>query len=362
MKKSKSDIIKLFRKIHGDIYDYSLIDYQKYDKKLKIICKKHGLFEQLYGDHIRGKKCKKCSKNILSQDEFIDLCAKKHKNKYNYSLVDYKNRNTKISIICPKHGLFEQFAGNHLKGCGCYDCSPSKIMTTDSFIKKSKEIHGDIYDYSKTIYDKKNKVEIICPKHGSFFQTPNNHLRNHKCVKCTTEKRVQNDRKNNNNNFLKSAHEIFGDLYDYSLVDYKNTKTKIKIICPKHGIFDQIPSNHLKGHGCYKCSNNSSKIEKDWISSFNNDNIKIHQTIILKDETKIKPDGYNPITNTIYEFWGDFWHGNPDIYNPDIINPKTKTTFGDLYEQTNNKITLIKQSGYNLIQMWENDFIKSHGS
>jgi len=77
----------------------------------------------------------------------------------------------------------------------------------------------------------------------------------------------------------------------------------------------------------------------------------------MLNDVMIKPDGYDKTTNTVYEFWGDFWHGNPDVYNPDNINPRNKLSYGALYEQTITKIKIIKQSGYNLIQIWENDFI-----
>lgn len=130
----------------------------------------------------------------LTTEEFIQKARKVHGDKYNYSLVDYKNAHTKIKIICPIHGEFEQRPNNHLDGRGCLKCasqnkgkkiSKTNTKNTDYFINKSKEIHGDKYDYSKVNYiNNRTKVEIICPKHGSFWQIPNSHKCGSGCPYC----------------------------------------------------------------------------------------------------------------------------------------------------------------------------------
>jgi len=185
---------------------------------------------------------------------FIERAKKVHGNKYDYSLVDYINNSTKIKIICPIHGIFEQTPYSHLLGKICFTCSRySRRYTSTKFIKKAKQIHGDKYDYSLVEYvHNAIKIKIICPNHGIFIQLPSNHLnRKSGCPQCTgltiltiTE-------------FIEKAKQIHGDKYDYSLVDYKNNRTKIKIICPKHGIFEQTPNSHLsKKTGCPICSKN----------------------------------------------------------------------------------------------------------
>lgn len=131
-----------------------------------------------------------------------------------------------------------------------------KYKTTDEFIKKSKDIHGNKYDYSLADYiNSKSKIKIICPIHGVFEQTPNNHLsKKQGCSKCSGKyKKTTID-------FINDAKKIHGDKYDYSLVEYKNIYTRIIIICPIHGIFKQKPEHHMNGNGCPKC--NSSKGEK----------------------------------------------------------------------------------------------------
>ncbi|MBO4802427.1 MAG: hypothetical protein J5545_11295 [Bacteroidaceae bacterium] len=126
-------------------------------------------------------------------------------------------------------------------------------LTTEEFIKKAREVHGEKYDYSKVEYvDNKTKVCIICKKHGEFSQQASNHLRGIGCPRCGIEKR-RAKRTHSVDEFLKSAKAIHGDKYDYSKVEYVNTKTKVCILCPVHGVFWQSPQKHLSGQGCEKC-------------------------------------------------------------------------------------------------------------
>lgn len=129
----------------------------------------------------------------------------------------------------------------------------SRKLTTDEFIQKAREVHGDKYDYSKVEYkSNKEKVCIICKEdgHGKFYQTLSSHLKGSGCPMCTVE-----NRKYTTENFIKRAKEKHGNKYDYSKVDYKNNKEKICIICKEegHGEFYQAPSDHIQGKGCPRC-------------------------------------------------------------------------------------------------------------
>jgi hypothetical protein len=147
-------------KIHGDIYDYTKVNYLKAQENVIIICKKHGKFEQRACDHLRGKGCKMCkieqnSDNCRSNiNEFIEKANLIHNNKYNYSKSTYLNGKTKLIIICQEHGEFEQQPCSHLNGNGCANCgviqqANNRISNIDEFIKKSIKMHGDTYDYIK---------------------------------------------------------------------------------------------------------------------------------------------------------------------------------------------------------------------
>ena len=132
-------------------------------------------------------------------------------------------------------------------------------LNTESFIEKAISTHGDKYDYYKSIYNGwDSKVEIICLKHGSFFQTAGRHLKGGGCPKCAIEERAAKKRMTANEFILRSM-DIHGNKYDYSKVIYKNQSTKVIIVCPIHGEFTQLPSSHLIGYGCHRCANDKLK-------------------------------------------------------------------------------------------------------
>jgi very-short-patch-repair endonuclease len=263
-KLTNEEFIEKAKKVHGDKYDYSLVDYKRTDIKVTIICPIHGKFEQTPELHLSGFNCKKCSgKNIgeklkLSNEEFIEKAKKVHGDKYDYSLVDYINYKTPITIICKIHGEFKQTPSNHLQGYCCKKCSNNYQPSNIEFIEKLKKVHGDKYDYSLVEYKNNcTDIKIICKKHGVFSQNPIAHRNGSKCPHCSHNKHKTTE------SFIKEAISIHGDKYDYSLVKYKNVKDYVKIKCIKHNyIFKQTPDNHLSGCGCpkYKLSKGETKI------------------------------------------------------------------------------------------------------
>lgn len=196
----------------------------------------------------------------LTTEEFIAKAKAVHGNKYDYSKTEYINSRTKVTIICPEHGSFEQIANDHLNGSGCSKCGYVKVAEkrskgVNNFVKEAKKVHGDKYSYEKVKYvNNKIVVEIICPNHGSFFQEPTHHLNGCGCPKCYNERRGDTIRKKQAT-FIQEAKRIHGDKFDYSKVIYVNNKTKIEIICREHGIFSQSPDMHLRGDGCPICRN-----------------------------------------------------------------------------------------------------------
>lgn len=122
----------------------------------------------------------------LTLEEFIEKAKKVHGNYYDYSKVIYNGVKNHITIICPKHGLFRQHAGSHLQGNECPECKREKqFLTTEEFIKRAQEVHGDKYDYSRVEYKSaRDYVNIICPRHGVFRQRAYIHLNGSGCIKC----------------------------------------------------------------------------------------------------------------------------------------------------------------------------------
>jgi len=191
----------------------------------------------------------------MDRYKFIWKAIQKHGYKYDYRKVNYINSKTKVCIICPEHGEFWQRPNDHLMKKGCAKCGIKKSILKQranihEFLSKAIQKHDNKYDYSKVKYKgNKNKICIICPEHGEFWQRPNGHLNGQGCPKCIDNIKLTNK------TFIEKVKKIHGDKYDYSKVNYINSKTKVCIICPKHGEFWQRPAKHLYGRGCFQCAN-----------------------------------------------------------------------------------------------------------
>lgn len=212
----------------------------------------------------------------VSTKDWIDRAKSVHGDEYDYSNSHYINANTRVTVICRKHGAWQCHPQTHVKGVGCPVCS-GRVTNTDQFIQKAREIYGERYDYSKSVYRKSiEKLTITCPIHGDFLQSPNSHLSNHGCPKCAisdAQKRYSLDLAD----FMERAASIHGSKFDYSQVEYLNAKTKIKIRCPKHGEFEQTPDNHLR-YGCRECANEeSSERQKMQFYEFKEKALEVHK-------------------------------------------------------------------------------------
>jgi len=310
-KQWEKDISELERQ---ELYDYSKFIFTKRDDPSIIICKKCNYeFNQAPNHHIDRKQgCDKCKnkQNALNQallfSDFVERCIKIHNNKYHYnsSNQSYESLKSIILIFCYKcKTYFPQRAENHLRGNGCSKCgiissSIAKMSDTITFVNKAKKIgkNNEICDYSETIYNSvKEKINIHC-------------------IPC-------------------------------------NKKFKIS------------PNNHLRGKGCPTCHHHTSRAAREWLTT-----VQIEKQIELQTfdseegefvipETKWKADGFHAETKTIYEFYGDYWHGNPHKYKPDVLNEITKCTMGDLYIKTMDREKHIKNLGYNVISIWESEWI-----
>lgn len=367
MKKEETFINKAI-KIHGKLYDYSRFVYITNKVKGTIICHEHGLFEQRPNDHLQNHGCPKCGNKTISKkassnkEDFIKKALSVHKKRYDYSKIEYIDYRTKIKIICKEHGVFYQSPCVHVTGSGCQQCGKNKYITAltsnkEEFVKNSIQVHGEQYDYSDFIYvGSHTKGKIMCQQHGVFEQTPDHHLKGHACSSCGLNKSKQL-RTFDKEEFIIKSKQKHGDFYDYSLVEYNGSHEKVKIICKKHGIYEQKAYSHWQGIGCPSCSHNVSKLETAWLSELD---IPLQNHSIKFGNKRVrKVDGYDPLTNTVYQFHGDYWHGNPEKFNPNDINQKTKKSFGELYNQTLQNDELIRNSGYNLVIMWESDYIQS---
>lgn len=273
-KKTQEEFISEVKQKHGDKYGLENCVYSGYLEMVTVNCPIHGDFS-IRADHfLRGCGCHKCAKEsankkqMLTNDEFIDRARKVHQGKYSYAKTEYDGLSNDVIITCPKHGDFEQNAGNHLNGRGCPMCGKEKSikrhsLTFGDFKKRADVVHNGKYDYiEETFKNGKSKMTIICPKHGEFSQRASVHLLGQGCPICGREKstKVVSESKSTTE-FINEARKLHNEKYDYSKVEYENNYTDVIILCPKHGEFLQTPKNHLKGSGCPRCK--TSRLESD---------------------------------------------------------------------------------------------------
>lgn len=241
---------------------------------------------------------------------------------------------------------------------------------TDEFLKIIKSLYGDKYDYSKVIfYNSKTKVTLSCEIHGEFNKDPYGLKTGHGCPKCGKsegERRKPPEQKRKCmmpiDQFIERARKVHGEKYDYSKTVMNGLMRHVLIVCPVHGDFWQQAHNHMYGFGCAQCSKTNfySKAGIEWINylSVTRKDLRHAQNggEFIIAPTRYRADAYDPATNTVYEFLGDFYHGNPAIYPSEYINKTTKTTMGELYAQTIARRDEIISYGYNYVEIWESQW------
>jgi len=282
---------------------------------------------------------------MISTNEFLKQAKIIHGDLYDYSKVKYSNTRTNVIIICKLHGEFLQTPYKHLIGRGCQTCGGSKKLTVNQFIEKCKNIHGDNYIYTDVDYSNNStKVKILCKNHGEFYQRPQDHINGQGCPKCVGKNKTTEE-------FIKRANFIHQNKYDYSRTVYKSAKQKVTIICPSHGVFHQVPDGHVSGKkGCPRCHSIISKQEEEFLDYVNiPNNQQSRQIKILRK----KVDGFDDKTKTIYEFLGDYWHGNPNIFKHNEVNHHCNKTFGQLHTETIERFQILYEQGYSVKYIWE---------
>lgn len=257
---TRDEAIALFQEVHGHRYDYTDTKYNGALSPIDVLCPEHGPFTVIANNHRIGFGCRYCKKEHRQKAIFEEF-SKIHNRKYDYSGSVYIAENRKIRILCPEHGYFERLAMTHRKGLGCNKCA-EKIVDTESLISAFRKVHGDQYDYSKTIFVcSTEKVLIGCSEHGYFAQNIYRHLDYQGCPRCA------GTFKKNTDEIIAEFKLIHGQRYDYSLVEYDGNNRRVKIKCQKHGVFEQTPKAHKKSSGCPQCRINIKKVA-DEIPSF----------------------------------------------------------------------------------------------
>jgi len=276
-------------------------------------------------------------------ENFIKWAKEIHGTIFDYSDSVVGTSKSMVTIICPVHGSFIQRASAHINmKQGCRKCadinnSVNNKDCTDSFLIKAKEVHGDKYDYSKVVYNGYGGfIIIICPVHGGFRQRAGGHTSGKGCKQCALQFNG-NTLRGTTEGFIKKSKAIHGNKYDYSLVVYTTTHSTVKIVCPDHGVFDQIASNHMRGWCCPKCATLQSKGESElvtWLRSLDVHVIERSRKIIAPKEL----DLYLPDFKLAIEYNGIYWHSED-------------TGKGKLYHK--NKTDACAALDIHLMQFWD---------
>lgn len=218
--------------VHGDKYDYQLVDYKHSQEDVYIVCRDHGSFRQQPSNHLTGSGCPRCA-GVRGNDYDLHLTL----------------------LFCDKHN--ETFYSNSK----CKVCTEEKEQyDSKSFVEKAMDVHGDRYDYSKTVFvNRLEDVSIVCKRHGEFLQKAYSHLDGKNCLKCSIE-----DRGLGFDGFLEKSKNKHGERYDYSKVIYSHINTPVEIVCSAHGPFWQKPSVHFNGSNCPKCSIEVRSEKQHW--------------------------------------------------------------------------------------------------
>lgn len=314
------------RAVHGDKYDYSATVYKSRNEKVTIICPEHGPFQAKPSNHVNNQSgCPACAGvQRTDRDSFIERARAVHGDKYDYSLVDYKGVDGKVQIICPDHGPFWQAAYDHTKGHGCKECGVDKCASSNrrslaEFIRRAHEKHGDQFDYSRAVYiNSTTPIEIICPDHGPFWQVPQDHITRYGCAACSGLAPIGFDE------FHRRATEVHGNTYKYDEGSYRGWTKKMRVLCEQHGEFFTTPKYHVSNSsGCPQCwwAKSTSEGEQelaDWVRS-------LGVAVIQNDRKTLEGfeiDILVPGLGIGIEYNGAYWHSADVMTHPRIHEVK----------------------------------------
>lgn len=279
-------------------------------------------------------------------------------NKYDYSLVQYKNIHDKVDIICPIHGVFSQSANSHCKGVNCPECSSDKkTYNLEFFLEKLPQDIKDTYDLSLVNYiNNITKIKVICKSHGIFQTIPRTLMRGHGCPKCARIKVGANNRLTYDEIVQKATYVHNNKFKYFPIDDYKSNKDLWSIECPIHGVFKQSVVSHLRGNGCNQCAKEifCSKQEKSlahFVESLGYRVIRNYRPVWMNN---LELDIYLPEDKVAIEYNGLVYHHSSCNTSVEFYNNSAKSEYFH-----KNKYDLCKQNNVNLIHVFDFENIDS---
>lgn len=329
-------------------------------------------------------------------EQFETKAVEKFVGKFKYRASHPFRLSDNIVVICDTHGETTVPANNHLHSkYGCALCGNEE--RSNKTIRRNKQgkldwnevrksllqTYGDRYDipehFDGNVLD---KLTLVCHKHGAFTKhlfVLQQNKRPHQCQRCRHEDTLryrktlvnkeeaqrlakQNRARSNKSRAVPFTEAVsrfqaaHGDRFTYDEESYSGISRTIKLLCSKHGWVEMNGGEHLVSrHGCPRCAvNNKSKAEEVWLQAMSVPSTQ--HTIVLENGKRAVVDGFDASSNTIYEFLGDFWHGHPSWHTKfNGVNDRNGRTFESLFEETEKRLQLLHNMGYNIVYAWESD-------
>ena len=295
--------------------------------------------------------------------QYVARITAVHGSVYDYSSVRYLRSNGPIQVRCRVHGIFTQRADVHLAGAGCRPCNHKEGVEKLRLTEKDiiSRIRADTPGFIKRTEE---GIVLRCLTHGRVVaKLRDRYTSCYMCPECAAARRLQVSKKTTAD-FIADARQVHGKKYRYKKTDYVRNSSNVTITCPTHGDFLQTPNAHLSGRGCAQCSTHGySRIAVKWVKQeARARGLKGVQHALSGGEfrlpgTRYKVDGYHAATKTVFEFHGDAFHGNPEVYAPySKPNPFSTKFACRLHRETKLREERIRSLGYTLVTIWERDF------
>lgn len=274
-----AEFVKRAKAKFGSRFDYSQTHYVNGQTRVTIRCPKHGPFQQFPHTHLRGGGgCSGCKVGRLSTDEFISRSKELFPGRYTYARTEFRTLAEPVTITCRKHGDFAQLGSSHFASHeGCPRCQElnrnplgksslsarsrsagsellKKRLTQTEFLKRSREVHGRRYSYTRANYRTQyDPVLVTCRMHGDFPVRPSNLWKGSGCPECARAEKGKSIRLSPKE-FTARARMVHGQRYDLSQLNYTTAKSRVTPSCRTHGEWSVLPQNFLKGTGCPACA------------------------------------------------------------------------------------------------------------
>ena len=345
--------------VHQNKYIYKYVVYKGREIKVRIVCKEHGEFLQRPSVHLRGGGCPVCAKEesakkySMGLEGFIKKAIEIHGNYYDYSKVVYVNSKTKVIIICPEHGEFEQVPSSHLQGTKCLECSiENNRRDFDEILTEFAKVHNNKYEYPQREWKRmSSKIKIICPTHKEFHQRVSSHLNGRGCIECAYEEFSQSP-----DEVIERLKVVHNNKFTYPKIEGEILKldTYIKIICPFHTEFRQKASNHMNGQGCPRCKSERKLVGKHESEVFKPVLESLCENVKIESQYPVERDGYGANFNYYVDFY------LPELNLAIEYDEKQHYKPKHVKKDKNRQNYIEKQLGCDFLRINDSEFMENH--